>query len=518
MKNMTRYLIFVITLFITSCGKDFLTVNPIEDLTGRNYWQTKKDAEMFVRDLYSNFRYATMDHAFFPSTGDFRCAPIIPTPGSNGAGYFMNHLRYLPANNLDGLFAQYWGTSRSYSTNTEAVGNSDYFGFKNIRNWSRFYSVIQKSNIAIYYIDKMESSVMSDIDKKRMIAEATFMRNLSYFFLVRLFGDVPYYTEAFAIKPLGRTDMIIVLENIYQDMLTNYKDLPWSYDDITLVGNKAMRGGALALMMHTNMWLAGFSSTNKSQYYERVVQLGKELIEDNGGAYTLLPLSETKEIFKGRTKEGLFEIAQNYNYGELFDLSATFSDYVLIKPYKVVERSYFHYDPDFLKEMYPENVTDARKMNWFNENIYATDGKFMILKYANVFKAEGEDNNPDDNQIVFRYVDAYLLKAEAEAELGFDTEATQTINIVRSRAQATPFTGISGEDLKDAIWWERTRELVGEGHFFYDLVRTKKVLNSKYTKRTISVGAFNQRAWTWPIDNSAFVNNPFMTPNTYWNN
>src|SRR5690606_22363063 len=175
-KRILLYSIAAISLFTASCGKEFLTVRPIEDLTGNNYWQTKNDAEMFVRGLYSNFRHATMNHAFFPSTGDLRCAPVIGTPGSNGDGAFMNHIRYLRANNLDGLFAQYYGTNRSYGE------NEDFFGFKNIRNWSRFYLLIQKANVAIYEIERMESEIISDNDKKQFIAEAVFMRNLSYFF------------------------------------------------------------------------------------------------------------------------------------------------------------------------------------------------------------------------------------------------------------------------------------------------------------------------------------------------
>src|SRR5690606_14191371 len=102
--------------------------------------------------------------------------------------------------------------------------------------------------------------------KKQFIAEAVFMRNPSYFFLVRLFGDVPYYTEAYFSEAVGRTSMLEVLENIYQDMLAHYQNLPWTYEDPTIVGNKAMRGAALSLVMHTNMLLAGFSETNKQTY------------------------------------------------------------------------------------------------------------------------------------------------------------------------------------------------------------------------------------------------------------
>ncbi|NGM61609.1 RagB/SusD family nutrient uptake outer membrane protein [Sphingobacterium sp. SGG-5] len=519
MKRILIYIISGVSLLLSSCGREFLTVRPIEDLTGNNYWQTKNDVDMFVQGLYSNFRNATMNHAFFTSTGDFRCAPIVRTPGSNGAGSFMNHLTFLKYNDLNGLFAQYYSTTRLYSGGGVPAENSDYFGFKNIRNWGRFYLLIQKANIAIYEIGRLESGVISDTEKKRYIAEAAFLRDLSYFFLVRLFGDVPYYTSAYFTDAVGRTPMLDVLEKTYQDMLSYYKDLPWSYTDQTLVGNKAMRGSALALMMHINMWLAGFSDLDKSQYYRRVDVLGKELVEENEGAYDLLPLENTKQIFKGRTKEGLFEIVQNYNYGELFHLSAPYADYVLRAPYKThsITKSYIHYEPDFMKEMYPEEASDARKTFWF-EDIYATNGDFVCLKYTNVFADENnEDFNPDDNQIVFRYADAILLRAEALAELSDEDGAKDMLNMVRDRANATLITGESGQDLKDAIWWERVRELLGEGHFFYDLVRTKKVLNSDYTSVPMSVSAFNQRAWTWPIDASAYINNPYMTPNRYWN-
>ena len=130
---------------------------------------------------------------------------------------------------------------------------------------------------------------------------------------------------------------------------------------------------------------------------------------------------------------------------------------------------------------------------------------------------EGEDYNPDDNQIVFRYADAILLRAEALAELGRDAQAREIVNVVRERAQADLAVTEVGDELKDFIWWERTRELMGEGHFFYDLVRTRKVVNSKYTMAPINVDAFNRGAWTWPIHPDALNNNPYMTLNTYWN-
>ncbi|MFE7084793.1 RagB/SusD family nutrient uptake outer membrane protein [Sphingobacterium spiritivorum] len=500
----------ITTLFVTSCGKDFLNVTPIDNLSGNNYWKTKADFEQFTGGIYSTFREATMRQIFFPATGDFRCAPINRAPGSNGAGATFNHLTYLKFNDLKSLFAQYYKPERAFGE------NNDYFGFQQVRKWNNFFLMVQKANILYYQLENVGSGILSEADIKKYKAEAVFLRNLAYFFMVRVWGDVPYYTQAFHSTPSPRVNFVEILQKGIADMSAHYKDLPWTYEDQSIVAIRAMRGSAIALMMHMNMWVAGFSS-NKTPFYEATAALGKEIMEENGGAYTLLPLERTKEIFKGRTKEGLFEIAQNFNYGESFHLSSTFSDYVLRAPNKVVTRSYIYYSSKFLEKLYPPGERDLRKSYWFDEFMYNTEGQFQMLKFVNVFMEEGEDNNPDDNQVVFRYNDAIMLRAEALAELERDGEAKLVINEVRRRAGAKEAASENGKDLKDLIWYERARELMGEGHWYYDLVRTKKVINAEYTEAPMSVDAFNRGGWTWPIDQSAFANNPFMTYNAYWN-
>lgn len=492
------------SLSLSSCGKDFLNITQVDKLTGNNYWTSKDDVDQYMGGIYSTFRSATMSNIFFPASGDMRCAPVNRTSATSGAG--RDYISYLRQNNLNAIIAR---------SPEEVDNNFSYFGFPKITKWNEFYKMVQNANILCYQIDNKDMPFLSEEQKKAYKAEAIFMRSLAYFFMVRLYGDVPYYTTV-NTDPLPRTNMVTVLKNIAADLDATSADLPWTYDDPSIVAVKAMRGSALALNMHVNMWIAGFTTEGKQQYYERVADMGKELMEENGGAYELLSLSRTKEIFKGRTKEGLFEIVQNFNYGESFHLSAAYSDYVLHAPNKVTTKSYIYYDPKFMEKMYPAAEQDARKLYWFDEDIYATNGDFQCLKFANVFMEEGEDNNPDDNQTVFRYSDPILLRAEALAELDRDEEARNVVNVIRRRAEASIISD-SGDDLKDAIWWERVRELLGEGNFYYDLVRTKKVIKSEYTTAAMSVGAFNGGGWTWPIDKSALVNNPFMRLNNYWN-
>lgn len=497
-------------LLTTSCGRDFLNIDQIDRLTGNNYWQSSADVEQYLGGIYATFRSATMGHIFFPATGDFRAGSFERGPSALGSN--RDYLSMLRANNLNAIYARHTDPNRAGANESQ-----DYFGFHQIRRWDVFFRMVSNANILYEQVGRMAGNEISVEEAAMYQAEAVFLRNLAYFFMVRIFGDVPYYTEGYNAVALPRTNMLTVLRACSDDLQAHYKDLPWTYDDQSVIAVKAMRGSAIVLMMHINMWVAGFTQGDKSPYYELVAELGREITQENQNAYELLPLSRTRELFKGRTKEGLFEIVQNFNFGETFHLSATYADYVLRFPNKVTPTSYIYYQPRFMEKMYPPADADLRKTWWFDEHIYATStGMFQCLKFLNVFMEEGEDNNPDDNQIVFRYVDAFLLRAEALAELGRDEEARNAINVVRGRAGAAPFN-TSGDDLKEEIWWERVRELIGEGHLFYDLVRTRKVLNSEYTSFPIPIDAFNRGAWTWPIDVSAFNQNPYMTPNNYWN-
>lgn len=512
------YIIPLLVLLIANPGcKKFLNVEPVTALSGNNYWKTGKDAEDFTKDVYRLFRLATMSNILL-AIGDYRNGPV-----RSGSTFPRRYdFDYMAANDVKKtLAADATRTRPGY--NAELEWYQARARYDVIPDWTPLFKVVQSANILYKEVDRIDDPSFSEKMKKQYKGEAVFMRCMAYFFLVRLYGDVPYYTNAYNQVPLGRSNFVTVFKSCIEDLGKVKDDLPWTYKDPANRAVRAMRGSAIALMMHMNMWCAGFDPANARSYYNAVDELGTE-IEEIGmakeGAYALLPIEQTYLIMFGRSQEGLFEIQLSSNYGEVsVDRRHKFSNSVAHLPFLTsTDRSISElaYRSNYMKLIYPENVSDKRKNIWFDiADIYDDSGKAIIYKFFNrAAPTQGDDDNP----IIFRLADVILLHAEALAELGTDDgRAQDLLNRIRLRAGADLFPANPGEGkLKDAIYWERCKELMGEGHYYYDLVRTKKIMDPSYSFNVMSYSAFIAGAWTWPINKKALNNNPYMTLNNYW--
>ncbi|WP_018627477.1 RagB/SusD family nutrient uptake outer membrane protein [Niabella aurantiaca] len=520
LKQYTCLLAVVALISIGAGGcRKFLNVDPVNSMSGNNFWKSEDDVEKFITGTYGLLRsYTCMDGYSLLALADFRCAAWIPSSRGTGRTYISD----LNNNRIRSLMSSTVGLAGSYGNFDQ---NVNQFGFQNMADWGYMYRIVTAANTILANIDSKDIADISDADRRRYKAEAVFIRSLVYFLMVRHWGDVPYVTEPSDETPHERMNQVAVFKNCTAALKEVLNDLPWTYSDPTLRGVRAMRGGALVLMMEMNMWMACFDEPGENGYYEEVVALGSQLIDQNGGAYELLPLESYKEIFKGTSKESLFEIGQDYNYGETFGLLATIADIVLRTPYKKnVTVTYAYYATPYLMQLYDEEnngLSDKRIDMWFERpTMYDGSGQFVFKKFLNTFATQQETENPNDAKILFRYVDAYLLRAEALEKLGRNAEALADVNVIRTRAGAELFTGTEtnqfGQTLEDAIWWERERELMGESATFYDLVRTKRILSGQYTPFPITYDEFLGGAWTYPIHPNVILRNPKVKPNPFW--
>ncbi len=515
MKKYTALLLLV--LIVQSSCKKFLEVESLHRISGNNYWKSKADVEAFTVGLYAKFRNKLTQTSFIPATGDLRTGYIkfTSTGNSNTIGESRRIVYdYLSRNDLKRVVGNYvWNVNLVSGGITYPSMN-----FNSITVWTEFYQVIQGANILIDQIDKGVPG-LSPADEGQYRGEAAFIRSLAYFMMVRIYGDVPYYTDPYIKDAMGRENMVSVVNKCIADVEKYKESLPVAYGDAAFRAVRATKGAALTLQMHMNMWNAGFDKAKATAYYSAAADLGKKLLDLK--AYELIPISSFSAVMLGRSQEGIFEFNQSINYEGQPNPIAFFGEMVLRFPNKGAgsdnNSSHAYIKPAYLSKIYGTG-TDLRKDFWFNsQTMLAGNGTFEFLKFKGdiVSGATGLYGVPEWDLIIFRYADALLLRAEALAELNKDTEALEMLNMVRARAGAASASEV-GQQLKDVIFMERNRELLGDGCLYFDLIRTGRILDSQWTDNWLTPAQFNDGGWTWPIDNGALLNNPLMKLNSYW--
>ncbi|MEC3881119.1 RagB/SusD family nutrient uptake outer membrane protein [Parapedobacter sp. 10938] len=484
--------------------KEFLTVEPLDRLTGNNFYLSRDDVEAALANMYSLFFDKLSESWVIGAVGEARSGEMRASP---------EHREHDTKEVVEVL-----GKNQLLRAMNTSLYNGLY-RFDLITNWENYYKVIQSANILI---DKLQEGIpgLSAAETDRYIAESTFMRCFTYFWMVRLYGDVVYYTDPYHSDPLPREDMVSVINKCIADLAPHKDNIPWVYGDVALRGARASRGSVIALLMHMNMWNAGFDLSNRESYYRQTATLGEEIV--NSGPYRLLPMDDDgwAEVTKGRSEESVFEFYRSINYGDNVRLLAAFGDHFLRWPYKHPRQDNFYsqcyYTAEYMERLFPSGEGDNRKEVWF-ENMLADNGLFTARKFGlNVYGTDNESTNPDNTYMIFRYAGVILLWAEALAEVAENDKAVTALNMVRQRAGAAFYQGGGGQALKDAIFLERNREMFGEGHRYFDLIRTRRILNSTWTAWPLNLDQFNRRAWTWPISGAALQFNPEMVLNDYW--
>ena len=162
MKNSIKNKLAIVGLGITlvfslSGCKDYLNVEPIDRLTGNNYYLSQKDVESNLAFIYAQF-FSKIDESWvMGAIGEARSGEIFVSEGANG----FNSRKVVEAlgdNNL-------W----------DAMNNPNYSPYRmyEISRWDRYYEVIQSVNILV---NKLEEGIpgVEGSDQTRYIAEAMF--------------------------------------------------------------------------------------------------------------------------------------------------------------------------------------------------------------------------------------------------------------------------------------------------------------------------------------------------------
>lgn len=335
--------------------------------------------------------------------------------------------------------------------------------------WRYSYQGIYRANLAIERIP-LAPIPQEDIDQ--FVAEAKFLRAIQYFELVKNWGGVPLLTEPLSVSDaqLSRATEADIWAQIEKDLTEASTYLPQKSGMQADQMGRATKGAALAYLAKAAIYQQKYQEANT--YAEQVINLGDYNLND--------AFEDVWSINNPNGNGSIFEIQNSYNDifysgSALPVLSRSRADggWGFTTPSSHLDL-FMGDDPrraqtiirhgEYVDEEHPSYDTDP------GQNM---SGRINRKYYLSAAERPEKDEHVRSglNHILLRYADLLLMKAEAAYQLGNEGEAQQLVNMVRTRAGATPIS-LSGMALLDAIYAERRMELAMEGHRYYDLKRT----------------------------------------------
>ncbi|SDD71406.1 SusD family protein [Mucilaginibacter pineti] len=415
----------------------------------------------------------------------------------------------------------------------EGIQGGDYtfqYNLQNLGNYTNYYKAIAMSNTVIKNVSKMTDDQLSTEDnptafRNNILGQALFLRALSYFMMVRVWGDVPIVTEAYDdvinAPQLPRSPKADVMKLIEDDCHKAAGLLTWSYANVGDAKVTANTGAVYALLAHLYLWRA--TMLDVSSPTVPVANLTDVASADttinalmSRGGYALVDTSKYKSIFVGRTSESIFEfnMSENTLEGSNGSIGINFLNQSYINQGTTNPRDFVV--PAYLNEHYGDGSTDIRFKN--NFALVGTTQP-MCIKYNNIIYrnlAQQLDPYLSNNMIIFRFSDFVLLKAEIALYRGDKATAITIINNWRMRNDKNPSLIDDSWTLADVFYEygiERGKEFYLEGEIFYDLLRTREYQNHvDWLQDT----RFQAEGYYWPLDPALFQQNPSLKQTKYW--
>lgn len=483
---MKKFIYFIFVLFIIISCNEWLELEPPQGLTRNEFWQSKEDVQAAVMGVYDAF--ARMDAQLF-KYGELR-ADLIK--GGN-----------------------------NQPENERKIAEGNIYPDNELCKWINFYKIINYCNEIIKYAPdvRKKDKTFNDFLLKGFLSEVYFLRSLSYFYLVRIFKDVPYVTEPtysdevdiYKSKSNGDSILLSVIEDL--KMVREWATID-GYKTNKENKGRVTRAAIDALLADISLWL--FKYEDCIMYIENIERTLK---------YELMPTGIWFELFyPGAALETIFEFSYNDMWNEKNSMFGLTNRY-----------SYQYYPSEKSLELFAIDYGSREFCRGESGSIRKySKSEYVIWKYigrTGTMARLGSDENSAP-WIVYRLADIYLMKAEALSQLGRFDEALEYINLVRKRA-GVPILILpeSKNAFEDAILEERALELAFEGKRWFDLLRMGRrnnyarksnlieiiVKNVPATqKRILATRLSNPLGWYLPIHKDEIERNPNLVQNPFY--
>ena len=382
------------------------------------------------------------------------------------------------------------------------------------------YKIVFRTNFVIAQLENWKTDVESEIAlKSRITGEAEFLKSLSYFWLVTLFGDVPLKNKLddHYVFESARTPKAEIWAAIETNLQAAIQKLPVSYDNTADYG-RVTKGAAQALLGKAYLFQKKYAQaatelaklTASPYSYKLTGSLDDLFIQDKkteetvfavmngpwqgwgvGNAYYMFGGQEGwggKATHTGRAMEYGFNdwwnvlvsdaLVNSFTYTD--ESGASFTDpraaltFYSAAGAKGGDATFCDECPEGIKQ-YGDKIKEGQK-SWRKYELYEKQNNY------------GQPDSPINGQII-RYADVLLMLAEAYIEDGKIAQALPLINQVRKRSGAFEYTTLGDKAKATTILRrERQMELAGEQHRFFDLVRWGTLVATINAEKQAAVG------------------------------
>jgi hypothetical protein len=439
MKMTKKYIllsvIVVIAAAFSSCKK-LLEVKPQSQITDQVYFKSEGDFLPYVTGTYTSIRAFANSITY----GTERSEELI--------------------NGTNSRLTTVWSQILS-----PTVGALNYNGQ---------YKAIGNCNLLLSKIEPFPFS--NAATKNRLKAETLCQRAYTYFYLVRIIGDTPLMLETITddnVPLLPRAKATEVMKQVFADLDQAIALFP----EKTYVSKyRFSYGAALALKAEAKLWSAKVLAGGTADFNDAITAAAA--VEATGVSL----LTNFKDVTTTRANAEIImsayynrdENGANYGLNALPFLTAISSasnlDSIAYALTSVNGQGGYQISKES-RTLFSSLTADKRVPNTF---IIERQG--TVQKSAWITKMPGtkyaDDRVSDNDVIMFRLADIYMIEAEAYAALDNTAQAIVYLNKVRNRAGNGAYTGAADKaTVERAIFDERGREFFFENKRWYDIVR-----------------------------------------------
>ena len=490
MKIQHYIITLLIVAFSASSCQDYLTVLPENNQSTTQFWKTKEDVAAVLAAGYIKIRDA---QEYLYLWGEARG---------------------------NGIYFSASGTSGQQAA--QKLRQFDILATNELCNWAKLYAVINMANSVIKYAPTVKDSSFNENVRNSYLSEAYFQRSLAYFYLVRLWGDVPYVTQPYvddsAPYDIAQTSGEKILENCLVDLTNSIEAAKTRFpetDGANPINTKgrATKWSIYSLMADINLWLGNYDNCITNC----------EAVKNSGQVGLISGANWFLNFFPGNSNESIFEIQYSYSMNQTNSFLSWFqtNKYYYISPYQ--------------QTLFEANAGDLRGLN-ASYNATGYIWKYIGIN-ATTTTQRSSSLQTDQHYIIYRLADVYLMEAEAYIMKGDSanlSEGLKLINVIRKRAGIPESLGSSTKlGMIQLLLEERGREFFSEGKNWFDLVRVGRrpdpgfkelfidqvlQVSSASTMAMIKAILQDSNAWYLPINTDELTTNKLLVQNPYYEN